>query len=82
MAVGSPGKRIVIFYLVIKYLFLDNGRAGSDISKTSSSTRGLIKLRGYSVKSDSDSGIDGDSLVGEIKIKQVGRGSWVATLTH
>jgi len=48
-----------------------SSRAGSDISKTSSSTRGLIKLRGFSVKSDSDSGIDGDSLVGEIKIKQV-----------
>ena len=46
-------------------------RAGSDVSKTSSSTRGLIKLRGFSVKSDSDSGIDGDSLVGEIRIKQV-----------
>ena len=45
-------------------------RAGSDISKTSSSTRGLIKLRGFSVKSDSDSGIDGDSVVGEIRIKQ------------
>ena len=59
-----------------KILFWDS-RAGSDISKTSSSTRGLIKLRGYSVKSDSDSGIDGDSLVGEIKIKQVG-----STSTH
>ena len=50
-----------------------NFRAGSDISKTSSTRgRGLIKLRGFSVKSDSDSGIDGDSMVGEIKIKQVG----------
>jgi len=35
-----------------------------------SSSRGSIKLRGFSCKSDSDSGFDGDS-VGEIKIKQV-----------
>ena len=33
--------------------------------------RGLLKLRGVSSKSDSDSGFDGDSMVGEIKIKQV-----------
>ena len=36
-----------------------------------SSSRGSIKLRGFSCKSDSDSGFDADS-VGEIKIKQVG----------
>ena len=36
-----------------------------------SSSRGSIKLRGFSSKSDSDSGFDGDS-VGELKIKQVG----------
>ena len=42
----------------------------SEVAKPSSS-RGSIKLRGFSSKSDSDSGFDGDS-VGEIKIKQVG----------
>ena len=70
---GSPSicprvKNSLSTHIIIVSLPL---RAGSDISKTSSSTRGLIKLRGFSVKSDSDSGIDGDSLVGEIRIKQV-----------
>merc|ERR1719300_1658983 len=44
--------------------------SNSDVAKPSSS-HGTIKLRGFGSKSDSDSGYDGDSSVGELKIKQV-----------